>query len=328
MTAASLILASLALVGTPAGAAANGVAPTAHEAAVHVSGKIGSRPAGGRGERRAHAYAAEHFRAAGLAVSTPSFGVPGRGRSRNVIGAFDTPRDCLTILMAHTDSVPPGLGANDNASGVGVLIGLAPKLAKLEPACDVWLVATGAEERVVIGTSYHVGAAELVKMVKNQGRGGDLRFALSVDMVGRGKRFYLRSPQPSTRPTVEGEVLAASGRAGVTTRWARDSGDGNSDHREFELAGLPAAVIEVWRGEDRCHHEGCDRPSRLQKGAMNRVQRILEKLVAGPDPSARHWPRKVRRGWPTAYTPWWTRCSLPAWARLAVARGSSPSPWS
>lgn len=279
VSAAAAIVASLALAGGPAGTSATGDAPTAFEAATHVAGKIGSRPAGGRGERRAHSYAAEHFRAAGLTVTTPSFGVPGRGRSRNVIGALDTPASCLTILMAHTDSVPPGLGANDNASGVGVLIGLAPKLEALKPACDVWLVATGAEERVVIGTGYHVGAAELVKTVQGQGRGGDLRFALSVDMVGRGKRFYLRSPQPSTRPTVEGEVLAASGRAGVTTRWARDSGDGNSDHREFELAGLSAAVIEVWRGEDRCHHEGCDRPGRLQGGAVGRVQRILEQLV-------------------------------------------------
>jgi Zn-dependent M28 family amino/carboxypeptidase len=194
--------------------------------------------------------------------------------------AEESPSDgCLQILMAHTDSVPPGTGANDNASGVGVLVALAPRLAKLNPSCDVWLVATGAEERVVIGTGYHVGAAALVRTVRNQGRAGDLRFALSVDMVGRGKRFYLRSPQASARAGVEGAVLAASRRAGVTTRWARDSGQGNSDHREFELAGLPAAVLEVWRGEDPCHHEGCDRAGRLQKGALNRAQRILEQLV-------------------------------------------------
>jgi hypothetical protein len=280
VSAAAAIVAALALAGAPDGSSAAAGQPSAYEAAIHVAGKIGSRPAAGRGERRAHAYAADRFRAAGLTVTTPSFGVPGRGRSRNVIGALDTPATCLKILMAHTDSVPPGVGANDNASGVGVLIGLAPKLESLKPECDVWLVATGAEERVVIGTGYHVGSAALVKTVQGQNRGGDLRFALSVDMVGRGKRFYLRSPQPSTRPGVEGEVLAASGRAGVTTRWARDSGDGNSDHREFELAGLPAAVIEVWRGEDRCHHEGCDQPGRLQKGAVSRVQRILEQLIA------------------------------------------------
>jgi hypothetical protein len=253
----------------------------AMDAALHISGRIGSRPAGGRGERRAHAYVAKRFAAAGLTVLTPRFRVPGRGRSRNVIAELDTPRDCLTIVMAHTDSVPPGLGANDNASGVGVLVGLAPRLLALDPACDVWLVATGAEERVVVGTGYHVGAAALVKTLRSRDRAGDLRIALSVDMVGRGRRFYLRSPQPSARPGVEGAVLAAASRTGVTVRWARDSGTGDSDHREFELAGLPAAVLEAWGGEDACHHEGCDRPGRLQAGALRRAQRVAAELVAG-----------------------------------------------
>jgi Peptidase family M28 len=263
-----------ALVAAPAGT----VSPL--QAARHIAGKIGSRPAGGRGERRAHAYVRGQFEAAGLDTSTPGFRVPGRGGSRNVIGELDTPRDCLTILMAHTDSVPPGTGANDNASGVGVLVALAPRLAKLDPPCDVWLVATGAEERVVIGTGYHVGSAALVKTVGNRGRRADLRFALSVDMVGRGKRFYLRSPQPSTRPGVEEKVLTAAKAAGVTVRWARDSGTGNSDHREFELAGLPATVLEVWKGIDPCHHEGCDRVGRLQGPALNRALRVLRGAVS------------------------------------------------
>jgi Zn-dependent M28 family amino/carboxypeptidase len=181
--------------------------------------------------------------------------------------------------MAHTDSVPPGLGADDNASGVGVLVELAPKLASLRPGCDVWLVATGSEERVVVGTSYHVGASALVRRIKSRKRAGDLRWALSVDMIGRGKRFYLRSPRPATRPAVEGEMLAAARRAKVRLRWARDSDRGNSDHREFELAGLPAAVIEVWKGFEACHHAACDRPGRLQKGALRRVERFSEELV-------------------------------------------------
>lgn len=259
------------------GAGAN--APSAYEAALHISGKIGSRPAGGRGERRAHAYVGRRFGDAGLQVSVDPFRVPGRGRSRNVVGVLETPASCLEILMAHTDSVPPGLGANDNASGVGVLVALAPRLAALKPACDVWLVATGSEERVVIGTGYHVGAANLVKYVRDTSRVQDLRYALSIDMVGRGRRFTLRSPQPATRPAVEGQMLAAADRAGVILRWGRDSGQGNSDHREFELAGLPGAVIEVWNGIDPCHHEGCDRPGRLQKPSHNRVLRIVEELL-------------------------------------------------
>lgn len=276
--ASIVLLAASALLGAAADAPD---APSPYEAAVHLSGKIGSRPSASRNERRAHQYVARQFRAAGLEVQVDPFPVRGRGQSRNVIGVLDRPGSCLVILMSHIDSVPPGHGAIDNASGVGVLVALAPKLADLRPACDVWLAATGSEERQVTGLPYHAGAAALVKQVKSEGRGADLRFALSLDEVGLGKRFYLRSPAPATRGGVEGEILGASRRAGVTVHWARDSGTGNSDHREFELAGLPGAVLEVWKGVFPCHHMACDRPRLLQKGALNRALRIAGEVVKG-----------------------------------------------
>ncbi|HEY6771798.1 MAG TPA: M28 family peptidase [Solirubrobacterales bacterium] len=256
-------------------------APSAYEAAVHLSAKIGSRPSASPNERRAHRYVARQFRAAGLDVSVNHFRVPGRGRSENVVGKLDGPGRCLVILMSHTDSVPPGHGAIDNASGVGVLVGLAPRLAGLQQACDVWLVATGSEERQVTRLSYHAGAAAMVKQVKAENRAGDLRFALSLDEVGLGRRFYLRSPVSGVRGGVEGEILDASRRAGVTVRWSRDSGTGNSDHREFELAGLPGAVLEVWKGVFACHHMACDRARLLQKPALKRALRVAEEVLRG-----------------------------------------------
>jgi Peptidase family M28 len=215
------LIVTLALVGPTA--AERDEFPTPYAAATHLSGKIGSRPASGKDERRAHDYVARQFRAAGLEVSVSLFSVPGRKRSRNVIGRIESPASCLVILMAHTDSVPPGLGANDNASGVGVLVGLAPRLAGLDLACDVWLVATGAEERVVTGLAYHAGSAALVKTVKNAGRAGDLRIALSVDMVGRGNastcaRRRHRSAKGSRAPCSPPPAVPASPCAGPATR--------------------------------------------------------------------------------------------------------------
>jgi hypothetical protein len=55
----------------------------------------GQRPAAGAGERRAHARVAEAFEAAGLTVSHDRFTVPGKGRSRNVIGVVERPAECL-----------------------------------------------------------------------------------------------------------------------------------------------------------------------------------------------------------------------------------------
>jgi aminopeptidase YwaD len=273
-----VILVALAVgLLAPAGAEAT----SAYDAAIRLSSGIGPRPAASRAETRAQRYVASQFEGAGLSVSFDRFRVPGKGRSRNVVGELDGPADCLQIVMAHVDSGPRGPGANDNASGVGVLVALAGELRELKPACDVWLASTGAEERGFTQARDHLGAAALVERVKRLGRAQDLRFAYDNDEVGRGGRFWLRSPAPAPRPGVEREILAAARRAEVTVRWVRDEGSGNSDHREFNLAGLGAAVLEGWRGREPCRELPCDRPGRLQKRSLRRAQAIAEELLSG-----------------------------------------------
>jgi hypothetical protein len=250
----------------------------AYEAAVHLARDVGSRPAASRAERRAHRYVAQRFKRAGLETTYTRFRVPNRGLgwSRNVVGAYDGPHRCLKIVMAHTDSVPAGPGAVDNASGVGVVVALARRLPAIGPYCDVWLVATGAEERPYTGQADHLGARRLVKHVRQRRSAGRLRYAMSLDMVGRGGRFQVSSPHSGPRPRVEGQVLAAGRRTGVTLRFDPDTGTGNSDHREFELAGLPGLVIHLWHGLEPCYHSACDTWQRLQRRSLRRVQRVAE----------------------------------------------------
>ena len=269
---------AFAVLGMGTAAEPAGQRSGAYGAAVHLARDIGSRPAASRAELRAHRYVARRFRRAGLAVTFTRFRVPdrGSGRSRNVVGAYDGPRRCLKIVMAHTDSVPAGPGAVDNASGVGVVVALAGRLRSIGPPCDVWLVATGAEERPYTGQADHLGARRLVKYVRQQRSARRLRYALSLDMVGRGGRFQVSSPHSSPRPRVEGQVLAAGRRDDVTLRFDPDSGTGNSDHREFELAGLPGLVIHLWHGLEPCYHSACDTWQRLQRRSLRRVQRVTE----------------------------------------------------
>ncbi len=196
--------------------------------------------------------------------------MPGHGRSRNVVGIYDSPSDCLHVLVAHADSVPPSPGADDNASGVGTLVALAPRLSAIGPACDVWLIATGAEERPYTGQPDHLGALAAVPRVKR--RANDLRFVLSLDEVGRGSTFHLRSR--ANRKRVEGRIVKA-GRGAV--RWVADSGTGNSDHREFALAGLPAAKLGV--PDDPLRHTAGDTPGRLQPRAFVKARAIVERLL-------------------------------------------------
>ena len=237
----------------------------------------GPRLAASASERRAHARVRAAFSAAGLRSGTDGFRVPGRGRSRNVLGIHDTPRRCLDIVMAHTDSMPSTRGAEDNASGVGVLVSLAPRVARIAPRCDVWLVATGAEERLYTGRPDHLGASALVRRVRRLGRTRDLRLALSLDEVGRGPVMTLRSSAAAPRPGIERAVFAAARGTGLRVGWQPDGGSGNSDHREFQLAGLPAAKLGV--PDNPCRHEPCDVASRLTPGTFPRVRRLVERLL-------------------------------------------------
>jgi hypothetical protein len=250
----------------------------AHRVAIRIA-SAGPRPAASRREAAAHDEMNRIFERGGLRVEVQGFTVRGRGRSRNVIGVLETPHRCLRIVMAHTDSTPNAPGANDNASGLGVLAALSRGLEELRPSCDVWLVATGAEERVYTGSPDHLGALALARLVRRRGLHRRLRWALSLDEVGRDRPFWLRSPVRRPRRRVEGELLGAARGANSPTRWVRDGGTGNSDHREFQLLGMPGAKLGVGAGGEPCRHRPCDRPSRLRRASLAAAQRLVERAL-------------------------------------------------
>jgi len=61
--------------------------------------------------------------------------------------------------------------------------------------------------------------------------------------------------------------------------WVRDDGTGNSDHREFQLAGLPAA--KLGQPGNPCRHQRCDTASKLQRRTFAIVRRTVERLLVG-----------------------------------------------
>jgi hypothetical protein len=279
----SVLLASMASLAAAAAAAgppdaAAAQAPAAREIAVRIS-SWGARPAASPREARAQRLMGRVFRRAGLRVGVQELAVPGRGLSRNTIGVLKTPSTCLRIVMAHADTTPAGPGANDNASGLGVVASLAGRLRLIKPRCDVWLVATGAEERVYTGSPDHLGALALARRARARGARNRLEWALSVDEVGRDYPFWLRSPAAVPRPKVEGKLLAAGERVGTAVTWVRDESTGNSDHREFELLGLPGAKLGVGAGGEPCRHTACDRPARLQRGTLVRARRMVAEAL-------------------------------------------------
>ena len=260
-------LLAIAAAGAPVPADAYGIA-------TRIS-SWGPRPAASAREAKAQRLILRAFRDAGLRVGVQEFDVPGKGRSRNLIGVYDTPRSCLRIVMAHSDSLPPAPGANDNASGLGVVADVAGRMKLIKPWCDVWLVATGAEERGYTGKPDHLGALHLARRARAHHARKRLRWALSLDEVGRDYPFWLRSPAGAPRAAVEGALFDAAGRVGTQVSWVRDESTGNSDHREFELIRLPAAKLGVGAGGEPCRHTRCDAPSRLKRKPLVMARRMV-----------------------------------------------------
>ena len=62
--------------------------------------------------------------------------------------------------------------------------------------------------------------------------------------------------------------------------WQRDSGTGNSDHREFELAGMRG--VKLGALDNPCRHKACDTHDRLRRRAFTRVQRVVEAAILRP----------------------------------------------
>jgi hypothetical protein len=250
--AGAVALAALALTGA-AGADEDGISGTRAKGVVSEIAAFGPRPAGSRAEAQTAGVVARRLRALGYRVVLQRIELPAGGFSRNVVAVPRAP--VRALVVAHADGVHGTPAANDNASGVAVLLELAGALRERR---DVMLVATGAEERVVTGSRIHLGSQRLLRGLSAAGR-SRIRIALVLDMVGVGDRLHVRgvdqSPNRSARL-----ALAADRRA----TYLRD--DGDSDHAELTRGGIPAAWIQ-WRFDD-CWHEPCDRSARVRASRM------------------------------------------------------------
>lgn len=224
---------------------------------------LGPRPAGSATERRAGRAVAARLRSLGWRVWIQPVPLPRGGRSLNVVApGTGSPR---ALVVAHLDGVSAGPAANDNASGVAVLVELA---RALRDTPGVRLAALGAEERVETGSSLHLGSARLLASLSRAER-RSIRLALSLDMVGYGPTLNVRGLEP--RPNAAARLALARSRAlrlGATYR--QDSGQ--SDHAELSRAGIPAAWIQ-WRW-DPCWHEACDTAARVKAWKLGAAARL------------------------------------------------------
>lgn len=121
-------------------------------------------------------YIEKEFKSLGLSVESDRFVYYGKSYRNIIARAGDARRTPLIILGAHFDSVPGSPGADDNASGVAVLLEAARILSGLRVRYPVVFCAFNLEELNMIGSTH------FAKRLKSHG----LKVAamVSLEMLG------------------------------------------------------------------------------------------------------------------------------------------------
>ena len=252
----------------------------ATKATVRVLARGGPREATSAAYRRAAGLVQQRFTGLGYTTRRQPFRVPageswgipvGPGRTYNVVAeppGFDLARPHL-VVGAHLDTVPQSPGAEDNGSGVGVLLELARRVGPGGTRLPVVWVAFGAEEPRGPGDDeHHFGSQEYVRRLDGAERAA-LRGMVSLDRVGAPGRVPVCTGGLS--PTrLRRELLAAADRVGVP---ARACDNRTSDHWPFEKAG--ETVARVGGNDSPGYHSPRDRPATVSPRQLHRVGRMM-----------------------------------------------------
>lgn len=241
----------------------------------HLAGRIGIRVRGTRGERRGISYVAGKLRALGYRVDIQKFRVEG-DTSHNVVAHWPKTRSSPFVVGAHIDTVAGSPGANDNASGIAVMLENARIFAGTPQARWLEFVAFGSEEYGGNGR-HHIGSTVYVNRLSNR-QERRAPGMVSVDMVADGWPLIAGTAgigPPRVARTIE-RILDKAGIA-VDYKTTCDC----SDNGPFERAGIPAAFM--WSGFEPNYHDRSDRPGNLRRKHLRRSGRALRVFLKEMD---------------------------------------------
>lgn len=251
----------------------------------HLAGQIGPRHGTSAAYQRAATWVSAELKALGYdvrrqRVAVPagnSWGVPvAAGTSVNLVATLpgvDRRRPHL-LVGAHLDTVPQAPGAEDNASGVGVLLAVAEAIAERRTRLPVVLVAFGAEEpRGPTDADHHYGSRTYVASLDPAERWA-VRGMLSLDRVGVGSEVPVGQAVSGDDPAANA-VVAAARRARVPTV---PDVNRSSDHWQFVLGGMPG--VRLGSTPYAAYHSADDVPAVVSQAQLERTGRLVLSWLA------------------------------------------------
>ncbi len=226
------------------------------------AGGVGVRVRSKAGELAGSKYIRKRFEALGYKTRVQTFSVDG-GTSRNVIAWWPDAKRYGLVVGAHMDTVPRSPGANDNASGVAVMLEMARIAAGRDPVRLVRFVAFGAEEYGTNG-EHHVGSQVYVNRLGKRGR-ARLGGMISIDMIADGRPLITGTSGMGPEVVARTVFNKMRKKVRMTYQTLCDC----SDHGPFERAGIPATFL--YSGNEPNYHDPSDKPKNLRKRDLRRT---------------------------------------------------------
>lgn len=215
----------------------------------------------------------------------------------NVFGRFNPDATRHILLLAHYDCRPwadkdpdpdmrhtPVDGANDGASGVGVILELARLLGSEAPGCGVDILFADAEdwgsdgddESWAMGTRYFVNNPPVKGYVPDE--------AILLDMVGAPDAvFPMEMFSQQNAPALLSRVWATASSLGLGERFvSRPGGAINDDHVELLKEGIPAIDIIDLRAQGGFNsrwHTASDNMEGISPATLGEVGRVVETYI-------------------------------------------------
>ena len=195
--------------------------------------------------------------------------------THNVIGKVNGKKNKTIIISAHYDHL--GMmgeaifpGANDNASGIAMLLSLAKYYSNKTPKYNLVFMAFGAEEAGILGSKYYVEHPYFNL--------DEIKFVVNLDIMGTGDEGitvvngvqHKKQFKELSKINKENNYLS---KIKIRGRAA------NSDHYWFSQLGVPAFFIYTMGGI-KAYQDVYDRSSTLHLTEFDDLYQLLIDFVA------------------------------------------------
>lgn len=281
-----------------------------------ASDALEGRQTGTKGEKEAATYIESRFKELGLQPKGTSgflqtfsfkpktnphdevkFDVNGDGTitGNNVIGFLDNNAENTIIIGAHFDHLGFGgegslyrdaikaihNGADDNASGVAVLLNLAAKLTTKNTGNNYLFMAFSGEEMGLLGSNYFVKNPTIdIKKIS---------YMINMDMVGRMKKDSTLAVYGTGTSPIFKQVLKSYNNNFRLIQ--QESGVGPSDHTSFYLADIP--VLHFFTGQHEDYHKPSDDAEKLNYDGMKLISEYIFNIITELDDNGKLAFRKT-----------------------------------